>query len=80
PRGGKPRAFRVGLPAFDLFPFDVWAKLQAAFWRNPSPVRLSYGDPAGEPALRELIATYMRRSRGLNCTAAQIVITHVAQD
>lgn len=80
PRGGKPRAFRVGLPAFDLFPFDVWAKLQAAFWRNPSPARLSYGDPAGEPALRELIATYMRRSRGLNCTAAQIVITHGAQD
>lgn len=80
PRGGKPRAFRVGLPAFDLFPFDVWAKLQAAFWRDPSPARLSYGDPAGEPALRELIATYMRRSRGLNCTAAQIVITHGAQD
>ncbi|MFA7891514.1 MocR-like pyridoxine biosynthesis transcription factor PdxR [Pseudomonas putida] len=80
PRGGKPRAFRVGLPAFDLFPFDVWAKLQAAFWRDPGPARLSYGDPAGEPALRELIATYMRRSRGLNCTAAQIVITHGAQD
>jgi len=79
PRSGAPRAFRVGIPAFDLFPFDVWAKLQAGFWRNPSPAQLGYGDPAGEPALRELIAAYLRRSRGLSCTAEQIVITSGAQ-
>ena len=35
PPSGPPRAFRVGVPAFDLFPFDVWAKLNAAFWRKP---------------------------------------------
>ena len=79
PRSGLPRAFRVGIPAFDLFPFDVWAKLQAGFWRNPSPAQLGYGDPAGEPALRDLIAAYLRRSRGLSCTAEQIVITSGAQ-
>ncbi|MHB2049119.1 MocR-like pyridoxine biosynthesis transcription factor PdxR [Pseudomonas sp. VEM90] len=79
PRSGAPRAFRVGIPAFDLFPFDVWAKLQAGFWRNPCPAQLGYGDPAGEPALRDLIAAYLRRSRGLNCTAEQIVITSGAQ-
>ncbi|MGF6592550.1 PLP-dependent aminotransferase family protein [Pseudomonas sp. 2835] len=79
PKSGSPRAFRVGLPAFDLFPFDVWAKLQAGFWRNPDPAALGYGDPAGEPQLRELIATYLRRSRGLSCTAEQIVITSGAQ-
>ena len=33
PPSGPPRAFRVGVPAFDLFPFEVWAKLNAAFWR-----------------------------------------------
>lgn len=79
PRSGQPRAFRVGIPAFDLFPFDVWAKLQAGFWRNPSPAQLGYGDPAGEPMLRELIAAYLRRSRGLSCMAEQIVITSGAQ-
>ncbi|AXA27457.1 PLP-dependent aminotransferase family protein [Pseudomonas putida] len=79
PRTGAPRAFRVGIPAFDLFPFDVWAKLQAGFWRDPDPALLGYGDPAGEPVLRELIAAYMRRSRGLSCTAEQIVITSGAQ-
>lgn len=79
PRPGVPRAFRVGIPAFDLFPFGVWAKLQAGFWRNPDPAQLGYGDPAGELTLRELIAAYLRRSRGLTCTAEQIVITSGAQ-
>ena len=80
PRTGPPRAFRVGIPAFDLFPFEVWTKLQAAFWRNPDPAQLGYGDPAGEPLLRELIAAYLRRSRGMSCTAGQIVITSGAQE
>ncbi|MBA1203992.1 PLP-dependent aminotransferase family protein [Pseudomonas capeferrum] len=79
PKSGPPRAFRVGVPAFDLFPFQVWARLQAGFWRNPDPARLGYGDPAGEPLLRELIAAYLRRSRGLSCSAEQIVITSGAQ-
>ncbi|WP_411562369.1 PLP-dependent aminotransferase family protein [Pseudomonas shirazensis] len=79
PRNGPPRAFRVGVPAFDLFPFDVWAKLHAGFWRNPDPARLGYGDPAGELQLRELIAAYLRQSRGISCTAGQIVITSGAQ-
>src|SRR5690606_13928869 len=79
PQAGAPRAFRVGVPAFDLFPFEVWARLQAGFWRNPDPASLGYGDPAGEPALRELIAAYLRRSRGLSCSAEQLVITTGAQ-
>ncbi|WDY58021.1 MocR-like pyridoxine biosynthesis transcription factor PdxR [Pseudomonas sp. PSKL.D1] len=79
PKTGAPRAFRVGIPAFDLFPFNVWAKLQAGFWRNPDRVQLGYGDPAGEHGLRELISAYLRRSRGLSCTAEQIVITSGAQ-
>lgn len=79
PPSGPPRAFRVGVPAFDLFPFQTWAKLQAGFWRDPDPAKLGYGDPAGDPLLRELIAAYLRRSRGLSCTAEQIVITNGAQ-
>jgi GntR family transcriptional regulator/MocR family aminotransferase len=52
PPSGPPRAFRVGVPAFDLFPFEVWAKLNAAF---------------------------LRSSRGMQCSAEQIVITSGAQ-
>ncbi|WP_314409913.1 PLP-dependent aminotransferase family protein [Pseudomonas kuykendallii] len=79
PPQGAPRAFRVGVPAFDLFPFETWARLSARFWRKPSPARLGYGDPAGDAQLRELIAAYLRNSRGLHCDPAQIVITCGAQ-
>jgi len=79
PRGDAPRAFRVGIPAFDLFPFEVWGKLHAAFWRKPDLAKLGYGDAAGDWRLRQLIAGYLRTSRGLNCTPEQIVITSGAQ-
>jgi len=79
PPSGPPKAFRVGVPAFDLFPFEVWAKLSAAFWRKPDLQQLCYGDPAGDARLRGLIAAYLRSSRGMQCSAEQIVITSGAQ-
>ncbi|WP_223455256.1 MULTISPECIES: PLP-dependent aminotransferase family protein [unclassified Pseudomonas] len=79
PPSGPPRAFRVGVPAFDLFPFEVWAKLNAAFWRKPDFQQLCYGDPAGDARLRGMIAAYLRSSRGMQCTAEQILITSGAQ-
>lgn len=79
PPAGPPRAFRVGVPAFDLFPFEVWAKLNGAFWRKPDLEQLCYGDPAGDGRLRGLIAAYLRSSRGMQCAAEQIVITSGAQ-
>ncbi|WP_339486204.1 MocR-like pyridoxine biosynthesis transcription factor PdxR [Pseudomonas sp. EL_65y_Pfl2_R95] len=79
PPEGAPRAFRVGVPAFDLFPFETWARLTARFWRKPSPARLGYGDPAGDRQLRELIVAYLRNSRGVQCDPAQVVITSGAQ-
>ena len=79
-RSGPPRAFRVGVPAFDLFPFATWARLYAGFWRDPDPAVLGYSDPAGDPELRALIAAYLRSSRGLSCTAEQILITTGAQE
>ena len=79
PPSGPPRAFRVGVPAFDLFPFEVWAKLNAAFWRKPDFQQLCYGDPAGDARLRGMIAAYLRSSRGMQCSAEQILITSGAQ-
>jgi GntR family transcriptional regulator/MocR family aminotransferase len=57
----------------------VWAKLNAAFWRKPDLQQLCYGDPAGDARLRGMIAAYLRSSRGMQCTAEQIVITSGAQ-
>ncbi|MCV2363884.1 PLP-dependent aminotransferase family protein [Paucibacter sp. DJ1R-11] len=80
---GQGRAFRHGLPALDLFPHALWSRLQARFWRRqarPDPdAALSYGDPAGLPRLRELIAAYLSHSRGLPCRPEQVLVTAGSQ-
>ncbi|WP_161783273.1 PLP-dependent aminotransferase family protein [Burkholderia sp. A1] len=34
-----------------------------------------YGDPSGDPRVREQLATYLRRSRGARCEADELVLT-----
>ncbi|MEO7497246.1 MAG: PLP-dependent aminotransferase family protein [Massilia sp.] len=75
---GPLRAFRVSMPALELFPFDVWSRLEARRWRHPDH-HMGYGDPAGYAPLRELLCVYLRASRGVNCTPEQIVITSGSQ-
>lgn len=76
---GAPRAFRHGVPALDLFPFEAWARLQARFWRRAAQQPLGYSDPAGLPRLREMIAAYLSHARGLACTAEQVIVTGGSQ-
>lgn len=78
-RGGLPKAFRIGLPALDQFPFEDWSRLQNRFWRRHPIQYMGYGDPAGDLQLRELIAHYLRNARGLKCSPSQILITLGAQ-
>ena len=75
---GAPKAFRIGMPGLDLFPFDVWARLEARRWRRP-PHELGYGDPIGYKPLREVLAGYLGASRGVHCHPDQIVITSGSQ-
>lgn len=53
------------------FPLTQWKKC-ADRWLTPSI--FNYGDPQGEPHLRELLASYLHRSRGVNCRPEQVVI------
>lgn len=76
---GAPKAFRIGIPALDHFPFETWGRLQTRFWRSRPVNHMGYGHPAGEPQLRELIAHYLRHARGLKCEPSQIIITAGAQ-
>lgn len=75
---GPLRAFRLGMPGIDHFPFDVWSRLHARRWRRPDH-HLGYGDPAGYRPLRELLCVYLKAARGVNCTPEQIIITSGSQ-
>jgi GntR family transcriptional regulator/MocR family aminotransferase len=72
-------AFRVGLPALDAFPHEVWARLVSRHARHADIEALVYGDPLGYLPLREAIADYLRTVRAVRADASQVMITTGAQ-
>jgi GntR family transcriptional regulator/MocR family aminotransferase len=77
--GGPPRAFRIGVPALDLFPARTWSRLLAHCAARLTAAQLDYGDAAGWPALRKAIAGHVQAARGTRCTPDQVVIVGGAQ-
>ncbi|OZI78421.1 PLP-dependent aminotransferase family protein [Bordetella genomosp. 2] len=73
-------ALRPGTPALSHFPLGAWRRAVDRALRNMPLATLGYGDPAGEPALRQAIARHLGISRGVRCAADQIVITEGAQE
>ncbi|SHG64826.1 PLP-dependent aminotransferase family protein [Massilia sp. CF038] len=67
--------FAPGVPSLDEFPLALWRRLLDRAARDAGAGGLGYGDPAGEPALREAIAGHLRAARGADCAADQIFIT-----
>jgi GntR family transcriptional regulator / MocR family aminotransferase len=63
-----------GMPAIDHFPWATWARLTNQIFRERPLNAISYGDPQGEPALRETIAEYLAVARGITCSPRQIII------
>ena len=74
------RAFAAGLPALDHFPIATWQRLVSSHARRLDPGSLVYGDPAGDPALREAVAAYLGAARGVQCEAGQVVIVSSSQE
>jgi GntR family transcriptional regulator / MocR family aminotransferase len=67
-------------PDYDLFPFPVWGRLIRRHLRRISPALLHYAeDRAGHEPLREAIASYLRRSRAVQCRPDQVVIVSGSQ-
>ncbi len=71
--------FQTGIPAFDAFPYPIWAKLANQVYRDLSRLPLGYGDAAGFYPLREAIAGYLRTARAVRCEAENILITTGSQ-
>ena len=71
-----PRPFLPGYPAIDLFPIAIWRRLAWRRLRSRNQVDLLRPpEPAGHPGLRSAIAEHLRLTRGVRCTAEQVVIT-----
>lgn len=80
--GGRRRPFEPGLPALDLFPVRLWARLVARQWSKHGAAMiesLSYGEPAGLRRLREAVAQYIGAARGVRCDPGQVIITNGLQ-
>lgn len=76
----QPRPFVTGLPALDLFPMPLWAKLTARHWRATRGHMLGYPEPGGLKELRQAIATHLRANRGIVCDPDEVFILNGAQD
>jgi len=64
----------TGLSAVDVFPMDIWARLNSSAWRQARPDILNHNDPMGYRPLREAIAAYLASSRSVKANASQILI------
>ncbi|HSS00489.1 MAG TPA: PLP-dependent aminotransferase family protein, partial [Kofleriaceae bacterium] len=72
-------AFRVGQPALDEFPAELWSRMVARHARKLSRRDMMYGDPMGSRALREVLASHLGTVRSVQCTADQIMIVSGSQ-
>jgi GntR family transcriptional regulator/MocR family aminotransferase len=73
------KAFRANEPAIDLFPIELWARVAARVYRKAPRSLYGNGDAGGYAPLRRAIAEYVGHSRGVRCSAEQIIVTSGAQ-
>jgi GntR family transcriptional regulator/MocR family aminotransferase len=67
--------FQMGLPALDVFPRKIWARLGARCVRVMQPSDMVHPSVYGLPPLRAEVAAYLQVSRGINCSPSQIFVT-----
>ncbi|MFC0268150.1 MocR-like pyridoxine biosynthesis transcription factor PdxR [Kushneria aurantia] len=73
------RAFAPGVPALDLFPREQWQRLLRRHRQRAPEQWLAYRSEGGVAALKAALCDYLRLSRSVRCTPAQILITQGAQ-
>ncbi len=73
------RPFSSSQPSVESFPSGVWEKCLLTSWRSIQSEELSYPNALGYRPLRKSLASYLQSTRGVNCTADQVVITNGTQ-
>ena len=71
--------FRYGTPSLAEFPMQEWRTLTKRVLDYPPAELLGYGPTEGLPRLREALARYLQRSRGVRCTPDQVIIVNGSQ-
>lgn len=66
--------FSPGKIDTEFFPFKQWRKYAKDVIDESSRHLLLLGHPHGDPELRQEIATYLYHSRGVDCSADQIIV------
>jgi GntR family transcriptional regulator / MocR family aminotransferase len=64
-----------GLPDLAAFPRAAWLRAERAVLDDLAPSALAYGDPQGVPALRQAVAGWLARTRGIRADPAEVIIT-----
>ena len=74
-----PVPFEMSAGAVDVFPFEKWAKLQSKVWARFAPDLLYEGDAAGDPGLRQAIASIVAPAIGLSIAGDDVLIVSGTQ-
>ena len=72
--------FLYGEPGYQDLPIDRWARIIGRCARELTENQLGYGPIPGALRLREALARYLRRSRGVTCDAEQVFIVQGTQE
>jgi GntR family transcriptional regulator / MocR family aminotransferase len=69
-----------GLPDLAAFPRAAWLRAERSVFGQLSPAGFGYGDPRGTPALRQAVASWLARNRGIRVDPEEIcIVAGVAQ-
>jgi GntR family transcriptional regulator / MocR family aminotransferase len=66
--------FGFGRSFYHIFPYDVWRRLLARYLSADDAMLSRYGSVAGFYPLRQAVAGYLGRLRGVRTTAEQVII------
>ncbi|UUZ69446.1 PLP-dependent aminotransferase family protein [Polaromonas sp. P2-4] len=70
-----PVPFAVSVPTGPAAPDETWRRLGNRIRARGPGAPSGYDDPQGVKALRDAVAEYVRRSRSVQCSAKQVIIT-----